>query len=155
MFRAALRCRLLGLSASSHNSRLSVTRRLRVVLSATGVWVFGDPVTLDVLATIPDTVLLPPGLHWSTHVGGDITLGNLLVRLGHHCRGRCPSEPFSLDGLICVIPRRQLPGSVALVMIDFTHRPEPPVELFRVLRAVNSCVRLDRIRVVPGDGGGE
>ncbi len=98
--------------------------------------------------------MLPAGLRRSEECGDVDTLVDLLVRLGHQCRGGCPDEPFSLDGLICVVPHRQVPGSMALVLIDLSHRPEPLVELFRVLRAVNRCVRLDRIRVVPSDGGG-
>lgn len=111
--------------------------------------------TLDVFPRVGDTVLLPAGLRRFEECGDVDTLDELLVRLGHQCRGGCPDEPFSLQGLICVIPRRQLPGSVALVLFDLSLRPEPLVELFRVMRAVNRCVRLDRIRVVPGDGGGE
>lgn len=113
------------------------------------------PMTLNAFPPGGNTGLLPAGLRRSAECGDVDTLAELLVRLGHTCRGRCPVEPFSLDGLICAIPRRPLPGSVALVLIDLSRRPEPLVELFRVLRAVNRCVRLDRIRVVPGDGGAE
>lgn len=48
-------------------------------------------------------------------------------------------EPLSLTGLMCVIHRRQLPGSSALVLIDLNQRPEPLVERFRVLLGVYDC----------------
>ena len=110
---------------------------------------------LDPFPFVPETLSVPTGLCRSEDFGDVDTLVDLLVRLGHECRGRCPDESFSLDGLIYVIPRRQLPGSVALVLIDLRQRPEPLVELLRVMRAFNSCARLDRIRVVPADGGSE
>lgn len=109
--------------------------------------------SLDLFPTIPETSLLPPGLHWPQDFGQVDTLGDVLFRLGHDCRGRCPSDPYSLDGLICVIPRRKLQASVALIVIDLTHRPEPLIEMFRVLRAMNNCARMERIRVVPGRSG--
>lgn len=110
---------------------------------------------LDFLSMAPDTMLLPNGHHTCDEYADVDTMGDLLVRLGHRCRGECPDEPFSLTGLIGVIPRRQLPGSVALVLVDLNQRPEPLVELFRVPLAINDCVRPDRIRVLPGDGVGE
>lgn len=80
------------------------------------------------------------------------TLGNLLSDLGHQCSGACPGRTLTLDGLVWVIPRRGLPTSVALVLFDLNQRPEPLVELIRTLRAVNQCVRVDRIRVLPAEG---
>ncbi len=106
--------------------------------------------TLDLFPATAETLLLPPGLHWPQEFGRVDTLGDVLFRLGHNCRGQCPNDPYSLDGLICVIPRRKLQASVALIVIDLTHRSEPLVEMFRVLRAMNNCARLERIRVVPG-----
>ncbi len=107
----------------------------------------------DLFPASPETLLLPPGLHWPREFAEGETIGDLLLRLGHHCRGQCPSDPYSLEGLICVIPRRKLQASVALVLIDLTDRPEPLIEMFRVLRAINNCAKLERIRVVPGCGG--
>jgi len=109
--------------------------------------------TLDNLSTMPATLLLPPGLHRAEDFGQFDTLGDVLFRLGHDCRGRCPGDPYSLVGLICVIPRRRFQASVSLIVIDLTYRPEPLIEMFRVLRAMNSCARLERIRVVPSCSG--
>ncbi len=80
-------------------------------------------------------------------------VADLLEHLGHRCSGRCPNQAFTLEGLVCVIPRRELPTSVVLVLFDLNQRPEPLVEIIRMLRAVNRCVRGDRIRVLAADGG--
>lgn len=69
-----------------------------VALSATGVRVLGGPMTLDVIPPGGDTVLLPAGLRRSAECSDVDTLAELLVRLGHHCRGECPDEPFHWMG---------------------------------------------------------
>lgn len=101
----------------------------------------------------PSTVLLPSDscrVDAYTDLG---TLAALLARLGHRCRGRCPTEFVPLTGLICVVPGQHLPGSIALVLFDVVQRSEPLSELIDMLRAVNRCTRFDRIRVLLGDGG--
>ncbi|MGB3687225.1 MAG: hypothetical protein WA991_15540 [Ornithinimicrobium sp.] len=113
----------------------------------------GDPVEFNPLPLDPEAVLPP---HHPRRIGAyaDVdTLADLIASLGHHCRGWCPTDDVSLDGLIGVIPRRGLPSSVALVLFDLNERPEPLVELLRILGTVNSCTHRDRIRVLPADGG--
>lgn len=78
------------------------------------------------------------------------TLGALLSRMGHRCRGRCPVDAVSIQTPARIVPPRTRTGSTGLLVLDLTRRPEPLLELFGILRAVNRCTRLDRILVLPG-----
>lgn len=102
--------------------------------------------------TSATTVLLPHDPGRFDEFPDIDTLGELLTVLGHQCRHQCPQESISLEGFMCVIPRRRAPATAALVLLDVNQRSEPLIELFRVLRAVNNCTRLDRIRVLPAAG---
>ncbi len=110
-------------------------------------------VTLDFFPTFLDTLSPPSGHQQSDDFCDTDTLAELLVQLGHRCRGECPDEQYPLTGLICVVPCGHISGSVAVVLMDITQRPGPLAETCRVLRAINNCVRHDHIRVVHGDRG--
>lgn len=104
------------------------------------------------VSTTVDTALDDAPPTWTRSVGSVVgTLPAVLAWMGHRCRDMCPEESSSLETPTWIVPRQRLVGAVGLVVIDIAERPEPLCDLFALLRAVNMCTRVDRIRVLPGN----